>query len=281
MSYIEENRERVFCPDDKVWMAERKKEWRFIKNNLKVFINNSRHHKEHKHWFFYGRFIDGTDDRPSLGSGHVLFYLWYWPERSLDAYKSIIFDEMYRTSDVARLMIRKVRPTGFPGEYGMMGGREALILKALMPNLDWNTPIPSIKPEHEKIQGLYPPATVFECIEHTTQLISGWDTNPYAPGQYLWEHLNYNFANYLKLCEADKHWHLRIYYFKVLLRFLLDFHEREGAHLQNVAVVDLRNSLVERFESRGFCEPIMTLWDEQLIQHNAGAPHPYRPRTPI
>lgn len=274
--YIEAHREQQFHPEDKGWMTDRKKEWRLIKKNLKYFhyVKNSVH-KELKHWYFYGKPTEGNDSPAPLGGLDPMFWLWFWPEKSLDAYNAILKEECHRWSGCRNVLGRILDHSvvDFPDEYGMFGGREELFIRALMPYLRWDKPLPTVK-DQEIIHSFGPQRTIVQCFSHTFALVNGFDANPFAPGQYLWDHLNYAFEHNLDLCVKDDYWEKHMYQFKVLMRLLLNFNEREGVHKDKPMVVNLRNTLVERFSQRGFCEPIMTMWDEQVSDHNSNVPVP-------
>ncbi len=274
--YIEVQREKLFHPEDKKWMTERKKEWRLVKKNLKhlYYVKNSVH-KELKYWYFYGKPTEGNDSPAPLGGLDPMFWLWFWPEKSLDAYNAILKEERHRWSGyrnvIGRILDHSI--VDFPDEYGMFGGREELFIKALMPYIDSEKPLPTIK-DQAITHKVGAKRVIAQCIGHSFLLVDGRNVNPYAPGQYLWGHLNFAFEHGLNSYVVDESWEKRMYQFKILMRLLLNFYEREGSHKDKPMVVNLRNTLVERFSQRGFCEPIMTMWDEQVSDHNSNVPVP-------
>lgn len=274
--YIEAHREQQFHPEDKKWMTERKKEWRLVKKNLKhlYYVKNSVH-KELKHWYFYGKPTEGNDSPAPLGGLDPMFWLWFWPEKSLDAYKAILKAECHRWSGYRNVLRRILDHSivDFPDEYGMFGGREELFIKAFMPYIDPEKSLPTIK-DQTITHNVGAKRTIVQCFSHTYGLVDGFKANPFAPGQYLWDHLNYAFEHNLNLCVDDEYWEKHMYQFKVLLRLLLNFYEREGTHKDKPMVVSLRDSLVDRFNKRGFCEPILTVWDEQVVAHSNNEPAP-------
>ena len=273
--YIEAHRDNLFHPDDKAWMTERKKEWRFIKANLKQFYYvKNKYHKQIKHWFFYGKSMDDANPITPFGDLGLAFYLWFWPEKSLDAYCAILKEERHRWGGGRNALERIVNhfQTDFPGDYGMFGGREEMMLQAFMPYLDWKQPLPSTSTVHT-FYGLHPATTIKTCIGQTYQLMVGIYINPYAPGQYLWDHFDYGFNHYLELCELDEIWEKNtVNLLKSLMRLMLNFYDREGTFRENPAVVKLRDTLVKRFEEGGFCGSVMTLWQEQKQAHANNEP---------
>ena len=76
-------------PDDKTWLAERKKEWRQVSKNLDLMHDQNgrlpkRLRKHHKELFFYGTIYpekqDGTGS--PFGYSQLFFLMWYFPEPS-------------------------------------------------------------------------------------------------------------------------------------------------------------------------------------------------------
>ncbi len=100
-----------------------------------------------------------------------------------------------------------------------------------------------------------------ECCQQTEVLLtSRFAINPYAPGQYLWDHLSYNFEHYPVDCLSGEYSIPRL---EACLQAILSFQEKED----KPALTKLRNTLYERFEAKDFSDRLLAFWDEQKVKY--------------
>lgn len=275
------NQER-WKTDDKAWMAQRKDEWRKVKENLGKMDNEvlRRGHKYHKELFFQGSinplFSDSTEIvRANLvgtfGSCPLFFKMWYYPEASEEDLADLFYREGTRHSHRAaiELLFGAFTHADFSSSYGMLGGREESFVKVLMPGLDWKEKR-SFSAQGEQYTSSIHPGLVFRyCIPHTAGLLSSYPINPHAPGQYLWTHLIYACAHYPDLVIREDE---RAFWDKQLRKFvhmILDFEIREGAPTDCPEAVNLRSWLYKNFEQGAMPEMLMSYWREEKAKFEA------------
>lgn len=273
-------------PDDKEWMAARKAEWRHVVANLNVMnsIVDRKAHKYHKEWFFYGRkHPDLTSDDVGVRArirvirgvapDRLYFRLWYHPEPSLDAFREIVAAEqhLYGRREARDFFFVRFSPRHFPVDYGMLGGREELVVKTLFPAMDWRDRL------YDGGIGFSPDLIVNICPITTSNLLTGeFLINPYAPGQYLWDHLSYSIQYYeddLKNDEEQRYDH-QMATLNCALRSILEFTPDRNESTSRLPVVKLGKTLRERFEAKDFHPRLMELWEVEKARYEAGVPAP-------
>jgi len=285
--------------NDKAWLVERKKEWRQVSKNLELIHDRTgdlpkRFRKHHKDLFFYGTIYPEKQDGSGSPFGFCqLFYLmWYFPEPSED-----VFREFCGASPAKGGELKKTRDMLFDnsnlgkGDYGLLGGREALFAKVLIPPLDCKENL-VFQPNGEVLKGLTPWAMFSSCVSAGRYLLSSWPQekwpNPYLVGQYLWDQFDYAFEHYYtEMSAIDKFGENRflfgqpdrerpgsIHYLFEVLRMVLDFDEREGAPHDNPAARTLREKLLSRFNAREFSPRLMAVWDEVKAHYESGSQEP-------
>ncbi len=255
-------------PDDKEWLEQRKAEWRQVQSHLKLFKMYFRgeYLKHHKELFFYGR-IDAEVEKvygdDYFGWALPLFLWWYHPGPTEEAFQGI-FDG--QTEAKALTMSRDYLFLKFPGaakfdtDYGMFGGREELMVKMLVPSFDpteerlfvnsWRN-----NRESKYTLCLHPDLVARYCLNGILPHMLGYRKNPYAPGQYLWDHL---CALVETVTDEPSLNRLRELAVKVLTSETdADF------PTDNPTAVRLAKQLKERYEYRDFSEAMLIVWDEE------------------
>ncbi len=262
-------------PDNAEWMAQRKDEWRNIKRNLDnmPLRIKKRDQKHHKNFFLYGKFDASLDESGGEAFAYALplFEVWYAPKINdtfiQDIYNKQMFPHPFTES---RGLLFEIGIGPFLPPYGMMGGREEQVIKMLYPGLDWQEKMYFSDEDSEGMMfSEHPIGLVTSCLNLTSGLLMNSSPNPYAPGQYLWEHLNYVFEHYSELL-------VEINFFQIakIFRFVLDFNEREDAPKDIVTSVAFRDNLFSRLESGGFCPQLQEIWADVKQQYEAGEPLP-------
>lgn len=263
-----------FHPENKLWVADRKAEWRPVKKNLGAMniVVARKTHRFHQTFFFSGEQDPLLSDRRECmrqdipnpyGSYLAFFKMWYHPEPSSDTFKEV-FEEGVENSlslSKSRNLLFNLDADLFTTDYGMCGGREELMVKTFFFGVDHRV---------EVIDGYaqcYPPKSMFtKCVNHTLSLLLRSNVNQYAPGRYLWDHLSYIFEEYHELF-------LDSYYTEILhkvSRLILNFHEREDGPKDREVVAEFRGQLMARFEARDFTPKLMAIWDQEKAAYEAG-----------
>lgn len=284
---------------DKAWLAERKKEWKLVSKYLDLINNKTgdlpkRQRKPHKELFFYGTIYPEKQDGSGSPFGFCqLFYLmWYFPKPSEEVFREFCGASPAKGGELrqARDMLLDYSYLG-KGDYGLLGGREALFAKVLIPPLDCKEEL-VFQPNGEVLKGLTPWTIFSACVAAGRYLLSSWAPekwpNPYLVGQYLWDQFDYVFEHYYgELSTIDTYGENRflfgqpdrekpgsIHYLFEVLRMTLDFDEREGAPRDNPAARALREKLLSRFEARDFSPRLMSVWDEVKAHYESGSKEP-------
>lgn len=271
--------------DDLNWISEREKEWVHVKENLNKMDPTipRRSQRFHKELFFEGILDPILSDVTAMMRENIappfdwyltLFKMWYIPDPSIEAFKSIFEEETRENTLLAKehcrsMLFQVFRHSLFTTSYGMFGGREELLVKTFILGYDHKE---LIKVGREKYTyNLRPKATLQYCAGHTSGLLASGNINPYAPGQYLWDSLSYSIEKYpdeaFKEQYADK-------MLRTCLRHVHDWDERPDAPKELPNSVALRQKLYERFDARDFSPTLMKFWDEEKIAFENDEPYP-------
>lgn len=265
-------------PEDKEWLEKRKPEWRQIQRHLKLFKGQFRgeYLKYHKDLYFYGR-VDPEIEKEGGGGyfGWALpfFICWYHPEPSLENFQAV-FNAQIRGVNLekTREYLFEVFPSAskFDSQYGMLGGREELMVKMLVPSLDpskekdfshkhlnYLTGEETIKITKYSLC-LVPDLIARYCLNGILPPLLGFSSNPYAPGQYLWDHLcalvdSVNDESSLKRLRE-------------LARIVLTIHEDKNFPNDDPTAVALAKRLISGYNKREFSEAMLTIWDEEKLK---------------
>lgn len=282
-------------PENKEWMNARKELWKTIKYNLDLLSKSTpikrSYHKYHKELFFYGTInkevwgdwdfdIDPTDIPHHELSGLYPFWamlpvfrIWYHPvPEALDLDK--LRNEFRRAGSLDSARERYFREfNGIGGgglgasylpDYGMMGGREALVVQFLCPGLDYKQELPGIRrPEHTSMPCSNPIDTYWECRGSTTiELCQDVRFRPYAPGQYLWDHLSYALEHYQdKIYTPTGNDDLKEGLLIVIAE-ILDFDSRTDPSRNRPSTIDMVERLTQKYERKEFGDVMLAHWDE-------------------
>ncbi len=96
---------------------------------------------------------------------------------------------------------------------------------------------------------------------------------PYAPGQYLWDHLSYNMEHYSdkvflvqssRLTTEDMRWRLM-----KLVAEILAFEQRTDASRNRPSTIAMVESLIGKYERKEFSDAMLALWDETKLNFSA------------
>jgi hypothetical protein len=249
--------------------------------------------KHHKELFFYGKIYKEvrTGDPSPFAFCQLFFLMWYFPKPSEEIFREFCgaSPATYELED-ARDMLLNYCNLG-KGEYGLLGGREELFAKVLIPPLDCHEEL-VFEPNGGVLKNLWPRTVYSSCVAAGRYLLSSWPPekwpNPYLVGQYLWDQFDYAFEHYYhQMSTIDKYGRNRflfaeldrkmpgsIHYLFEVLRMVLDFDEREGAPRDNPAARTLREKLLTRFEAREFSPRLMAVWDEVKAHYESGSKEP-------
>jgi hypothetical protein len=250
--------------EDKAWVATRKEEWRFIQPILKInedMMTAKRGYlPAHKQFFFKGILPEEyhVHGWPAFGGKIPLFVIWYHPEIN-DEICTAVLENCNQSRQAAATIAESLNrlfwlcnDKKYDRRYGFMGGKEEWAVKYLcsprafeIANYhDWplnNSMRPSKVVSH--VSG------GFHCV------LNNVGTNPWHPGQYLWNHLIDVFDevdNDLmigNLCEAFK---------KVIY-----FDEHYQTAKDDSHAIALKDKLLKEFKERDdIPDGIRALWEK-------------------
>lgn len=274
------NSDSAWHPENKTWLATRKGEWRRIAANLGKLEGEfpRRGHGFHKELFFYGRLDPVLFDswqmaakgiRSPFGGALPLFEMWYHPEPSREVFEAIV--ERQTSAQSLRESARVLFHYGvshFSDTYGMLGGREELVVAVLYPVLDYQE-IRVMKDGSKFNLAPHPAECRRAWLSAIRVLLRDFPGNPYAPGQYLWDHLSYNLEHYPDEMadgyrqEPELRRAAMFADIREALRLILDFDVRANALRNDPQRVAVRQRALERLEAREFGPTLMRLWDEE------------------
>jgi hypothetical protein len=274
--------ENLWKTDDPDWMAQREKEWAHVKANLDKMdlVIPRRSQRFHKELFFKGTLDPILSDVTAMMRANIeapfngylpLFRMWYLPEVSLEAFKNIFEEEnsLLSRGRCRSMLFQVFRHNLFSTSYGMFGGREELLVKTFILGYDYKE---LIKIGRKKYSYNYGPSSILTyCAAHTSGLLASGIMNPYAPGQYLWDNLDYSLDKYPEEAFKDGYEEKLL---RTCLRRILDWGERQDAPKELAHSVSLRKKLLERFEASDFLPALMKFWHEEKQAYENGEPYP-------
>lgn len=134
--------QELWQPENKDWMKERKEEWIKVQKSLNALSYIERkYYKHHKDYFFYGPEAWRNEDVPTRAFDQtiLLFKMWYHPICTLEEYQKIFnaYPNFHDQRAIFKFDIAFDAEKADP-DYGFMGGREELIVKALFPSYDYD-----------------------------------------------------------------------------------------------------------------------------------------------
>lgn len=288
-------------PQDKSWMAERKAQWRDVKESLDVLSAGwapfkRKFHKYHKELFFFGTLNpdcrrDGDIRRASpierfITTGHEpflgelpMFRIWYHPEpAAIDlgalresylkhARLQTIHEDFFKYWSAGA----GLRGKAYLPSYGMMGGREERVVRFLFPGLDYQKSFMEGQDRQDYGASTRPYHMMLTCYAGTVKELRMDATFiPNAPGQYLWDQMSFNLEQYPDIVFADEE--LRgvskseaEYWrsiFKVIIAELLTFDKRQDRSRNRPSTIAMVERLINQYERREFSDAMLDLWDE-------------------
>jgi len=269
--------------DDTVWMTERKNEWRLVKKNLVLmsdYIPRRLHHF-HKHLFFTGEFhpdyLKGNDNYKAFGGVPALFQMWYHPEPSTEELKKI-FDGL--STETALYNMRRLlfafQIDDFTTEYGLFGGREELMVKALYPELDYKRTISFNDNRSSVSLGFLPRDIYNKIINHSLTMLklSERYLNPYNFSQYLWDYFLYAMKNYSVEIFSNNNQYMNrdINNLRFIMRLVADFDTRLTEPDLYPRGIKWHKFLLEQLENKQLPDFILDYWLEEKANFEAGKP---------
>ena len=268
-------------PDDKIWLEQRKPEWRKIQKHLKLFkiYFSGDYLKHHKELYFYGRIDPALEKKGGGGSfGYALplFVFWYHPSPSLAAFQELFNSQM--TADpleTAREYLFQKFPAAsdFDESYGMFGGREELMVQTLMPSFDPKEEKQFITKRLNKLTGeeveiiskfplcLSPNLVARYCLNGIMAHIRGNKKNPYSPGQYLWDHLCVLVGDVTGKVSLER--------IRELAIKVITYESDDAFPRDNLVALSIAKRLKEKYDQRDFSEEMLTIWDEEKVKLGA------------
>jgi hypothetical protein len=267
----------IWNNSDKDFLKKRKEEWRNIKINLNVMadIIPRSVHKYHKELYFSGtihpdildvRVMNQKQIERPFNGAPLFFKMWYYPEFDPEYFSALFEEETeFYNLNQARELLFQFGQELFGSDYGMLGGREEIIVKTLYPSTDYKQERTHFR---QKLSLSMSPGTLMRlCSPSTKALLSYSYINPFVPGQYLWDHLAFCLENYHDECfETQK----QIDRFRSSLRSIIDFYDRKDAPVDRAAAKNHRDYLYSRFDARDFPNKLTEYWDQEKLVYEAG-----------
>lgn len=259
--------------DDKAWMNNRKEEWKNVKRSLDAQnAIKKKHYKYHKQLFFFGDLVphvlneDMTYFQPFHPGTPLLYMLWYYPVADLTTFRNLIeahkdakYINVSETGKTFLFQFPVTRPSRgkYDRKYGMMGGREELIVRALFPSYNYEDT--TVGYRNSCIHLAPHPKMVLRYIEDSLHpLFGGYNegSNIFTPGQYLWDHFDHCIdAVRQEVIDARPD---RFYQ----LLYIIKHWESWGRFPRDdERVVAIAEKLRARFDNREFGATLMDYWD--------------------
>lgn len=275
-------------PDDKQWMKQRKEEWRIVKQSLDVISSGHAPFKRNYHNFHKDLFFYGAVEKKHSGSGHKaflyslpMFQIWYHPDTENVSVEEVLqpFVGPGRMANLRKSFFETCFNAGqnpvlkmFSPVTGMMNGREEQVVKYVCPGYDYkDTAIQLDNPGRSKTGQeacFWPPSLRRILTSHTRkELIQDARFVPFAPGQYLWDHLSYMLEHYynevFELTSGSKSKSDEIRNtFLELIAEILAFEKRTDKSRRRPSTIALVERLFGQYESKSFSDPMLKLWEE-------------------
>jgi hypothetical protein len=286
--------ELFWHPDDKQWMKERKEKWRAVKQSLDVISHGytpfkRKYHKYHKELFFTGVVNDEAKNvfagvEYSTGNeafDHVLplFEVWYHPQvekldisqlllsyikrGTMNKIREAFFQNFFRTSCDNALKL-------FSPAEGMMNGRETQVVKLVCPGYDFKELVSdTINPNQAYGQSVCAHPKIIETyLKSGTRIELTSDARfiPYAPGQYLWDHLSFALEQYpdkvFDPSSTNKTYDELKRQLLELIALILTFEKRTDKSRHRPSTIAMVERLIGKYENKSFSDAMLKLWEE-------------------
>lgn len=267
----------IWNKDDRLFMKARRQEWVSVKktlNCLSPFISK-KSHKQHKELFLTGDIVDTLN--PDEIHGHeldyrscaLIFQIWYYPDNDMNLFQKLVEEAGYQDITCARsqysdyLRMRCKEDSG----YGLMGGREESVFRALYPSYDFHN-IKEYAPDmpnpiHRMPLHLGPAfSDILYFISTINAVLCGSRVNKYYPGRYLWDYFDYAFNQIdLETFNAETH-PVKLSVFYNMLYLARDQQNAQGFCAGSTLAIEVAKEIKERFENQGLCKNLLTVWGE-------------------
>lgn len=252
-------------------LTERKNEWRSVVWVLDKLGDIPRSaYQTHQRIFFDGVLEWESLRKDIFGSLDVaFFFMFYHPAPSLDEYMKIY--EYFFESAIRRARERFFLPQTHGDhytEYGLCGGREELMAHALCPHLDYKELMPLGRQlggaKVKSIAGSVHPIYMISGVTGQSKavLLGILGYNPYAPGQYLWDHFDYVINHNMDAVEGSKSLDDVTKAMNVIFALLLNFDQREGPHKANMHSIAFKDRLMGMLERGEFSGLMKGEWEK-------------------
>lgn len=252
-------------------LTERKNEWRSVVRVLDKLGDIPRSaYKTHQRIFFDG--VLGWDDLKNNVFGSLdapFFYMFYHPAPSLLEFMKIyeyFFEHAIRV--VRERFVFSHYHRNCDPEYGLCGGREKLMARALCPSLDYKDVILLRRPLDgggvKSIAGsLHPIYMIPGVTSQSKAVLMGIPKyNPYAPGQYLWDHFDYVINHNMDAMEDSESLDDAMIAMREIFELLLKFDQREGSHKANMHSIAFKDRLMGMLERGEFSGLMQSEWEK-------------------
>lgn len=262
--------------DDKAWMAQRKKEWKYVQHNLKYIMSSKfdggSYVKAHKELFFKGLYDEekyGEYGNNAFGFALPLFVLWYHPELQEDDIQTLI--DFHCTGYMRAKMISRCRDiistynrsveSECIDSYGLFGGKEERIVSVL-----WGEPHIGAKFDNISEFESQGAKTDKVFLENTPLFDLYWagvgavmrngNKLRNSCGQYMYDHaMTPNILD--KLVEDSNFTTV-----KRVARNALYFNESPNTDKGNKVSEAMRDHLLSMYRSGVFPEKVQKIWKE-------------------
>jgi hypothetical protein len=256
--------------------TERKKEWATVKHNLKSMAGLMRFHRgyltAHKALFFKGD-VDLSDEfiGEKFGYKFHLFYLWYYPTLNRAKCRELmermaILDKGPRGESGVLLSIRYYyfhnigfAQASYESDYGMMGGREQLIIEELMgePGKGAFFDLPDYY-----TGDAFSRIWLMRCILGAGSVLRGVKGRRYEVGQYIWPHASYILQKRLHEKEIGEETEFYIARVKYVISMILFFDEHPSTAKDDIYAIAAKDRIVKQYENGDIIGDLEQWFDE-------------------
>ena len=263
-------------------MARRKAEWRKVQPRLVAAAGfvPKRGHKSLKDYFFRGADPGGATHQISV---EVLRWWLHPSSEALSVFHagSDIPSTRNRFWSFCSALGGAVRGVG-DADYGLMGGREQLIVRTMNPGLDYRALVPFASrawPHVKEVPACDRPWNISNyCLNSTAKELTldrGAGYMAYEPGLVLWDHLSYALDRYpgriygigkdelVREDVSETTWKSEERAFENTLGALCRFFDLPvtADPRQRPSTVAFAEHLIARFEAGEFCDALQERWE--------------------
>ena len=254
--------------------ADRKKEWGYVKNNLKAMAElmdfKPGYLASHKSLFFKGDL-----DMKGLGYKWPLFYLWYYPH--LDEAKCRqIMEALAKLgggpngqagkllgirTDI--LMGNRFAQIKYETDYGMLGGREKLIIEELMGE-PGKGGFFDVTGYDEGRQEFYP-GNLARCLMATGGVLRGLKGKRNEFCQYIWPHASHYIQKRFDERAFGKNTDMYLNRLKFVVSMILYFDEHPNTSKSDQYALSAKDRILKQYEN-GEIIGYLAQWFDEVKQ---------------